>query len=36
MDLQKFKEKIKQYNPNADLDLITKAYHYASKAHSGQ
>lgn len=29
-------EKIKKYNPNADLESIRKAYEFSDKAHSGQ
>jgi GTP diphosphokinase / guanosine-3',5'-bis(diphosphate) 3'-diphosphatase len=29
-------EKIKKYNPNADVELVRKAYEFSDKAHSGQ
>ena len=29
-------EKIKKYNPQANFDLITKAYRFSSGAHEGQ
>lgn len=29
-------EKVKQYNPNADVDLIRRAYEFAARFHEGQ
>ncbi len=34
--LEKLLNKINEYNPNADLDLIEKAYYFAEEAHSSQ
>lgn len=34
--LEKLVNKIEQYNPNMDLELIIKAYNYAQQAHQGQ
>ena len=34
--LDKLISKIKQYNSNADVDLITRSYHFANNAHEGQ
>jgi len=36
MTLESLKKKIQAYNPNADLELIEKAYHYAEDMHAGQ
>lgn len=36
MTIDELLQKIKSYNPNADLDLIRLAYDYAKKAHGGQ
>lgn len=35
-ELEKLIEKIKSYAPNADFDLVIKAYDLAKKAHDGQ
>ncbi|WFA09846.1 bifunctional (p)ppGpp synthetase/guanosine-3',5'-bis(diphosphate) 3'-pyrophosphohydrolase [Tissierella sp. Yu-01] len=34
--LDKLISKIKQYNSKADVDLITRSYHFANNAHEGQ
>ena len=34
--LEKLINKIEQYNPQADLSLIVKAYHFGDSAHTGQ
>ena len=34
--LDKLLEKIKKYNPQADLDIIIKAYNFSEKSHRGQ
>ncbi len=34
--LEKLLQKIEQYNPQADMQLIIKAYHFAEAAHEGQ
>jgi GTP diphosphokinase / guanosine-3',5'-bis(diphosphate) 3'-diphosphatase len=34
--LQELIDKIKEYAPNGDLDLIERAYYYGKKAHDGQ
>ena len=36
MDLQALIERIRSYYPEADVDLITKAYHFSRRAHEGQ
>lgn len=36
MALEKIIEKVKTYNPQADIPLIEKAYQYAAAAHEGQ
>ncbi len=36
MTIDELLQKIKSYNPNADLDLIRLAYEYAKKAHGAQ
>ncbi len=36
MSKEDFLKKIKEFNPNANLKLISKAYDFAKKAHSGQ
>ncbi|MDH7600790.1 MAG: bifunctional (p)ppGpp synthetase/guanosine-3',5'-bis(diphosphate) 3'-pyrophosphohydrolase [Armatimonadota bacterium] len=35
-DIGKILEKVKSYDPDADLDLIRRAYEFAAKAHEGQ
>ena len=35
-NLQKLKEKIKQYNPQAEFELLDKAYTFTKDAHEGQ
>jgi GTP diphosphokinase / guanosine-3',5'-bis(diphosphate) 3'-diphosphatase len=35
IDLNKLIEEIKEYNPNADLDLIEKAFNFTKEAHKG-
>lgn len=34
--LEKLMNKVKEYNPNANLDIISKAYKFGDKAHEGQ
>src|SRR5690554_4023682 len=34
--LEKLINKIEQYNPDMDLELVIKAYNYAQQAHEGQ
>ena len=34
--LEKLISKIEQYNPQTDLSLIIKAYHFGDSAHTGQ
>ena len=36
MSKEEFLKKIKDFNPNANIELISKAYDFAKKAHSGQ
>lgn len=36
MDITELKNKTKKYNPNADFELIEKAFKYAQKAHKGE
>ncbi len=36
MSLENLISKIQQYNPQGDLQIIIKAYHFAEKAHEGQ
>lgn len=36
MPLKVLNERIKNYNPNADFELIERAYDFAAKAHEGQ
>lgn len=36
MSIKKLLEQIKQYNPQADLVLVERAYYYALRAHEGQ
>ena len=34
--LEKLINKIEQYNPDMDLELVIKAYNFAQEAHQGQ
>ena len=34
--LQKLISKVCEYLPDADLEMITKAYHFCKKCHEGQ
>ncbi len=36
MSLPEITEKVRSYAPNADLDVVVRAYYYAARAHSGQ
>ena len=36
MDLQALIERIRSYYPEADVDLISRAYHFSQRAHEGQ
>ncbi|MGO3167913.1 RelA/SpoT family protein, partial [Senegalia sp. (in: firmicutes)] len=36
MSIEKLVEKIKQYNPQADVEKVRKAYNFAKSAHEGQ
>ncbi len=36
MSLPEIAEKVRSYAPNADLDVVVRAYYYAARAHSGQ
>ncbi len=36
MDLESLIEKIQSYNPDADVELVSKAYFFARDAHAGQ
>lgn len=36
MSLQELLDRIKSYNPGADLALVEKAYYFSQKAHTGQ
>jgi len=36
MSLPEILDKVKSYAPNADLDVVVRAYYYAARAHAGQ